>query len=447
MIQDMLLTEDEMGRLSHRILLLLSYFLYVSVLSYLSPPLLVIPVANEIKILSLSTDAVTSNIKQFRSSLDRIDYPVIHSIPLRSPVSLLHRHQDGRIVTLSHKEKVLRFHSPYQSSHSSILHIRADKATHSSYRINCLSSLDSNRLLVGSSDGILSLYNTRSLTRMFTMKLDDSEIISMIAINHSTISESSILSSIISSPASSPSSSSSSSSSLSKHIITFSANHVFRLIDLAHQRIRRYLGHIDYVNRVSPLDADGRVCVSGEGDLMIWRLDKWHCERILNKEVEIEEEEKHRKHEKQLYQQEVKESSNHEEDSQESKYSSHLLTGIPDKSRHSSCVSPLWQSDYLAVGVNNGWMHIWRVTGSQRLMASTRAHQDSITCLTYIGEGKIVTCGAEGSLKIWYIDRDNRPEEEEMSPRYADGWHIHLLYVYLIGPATFPGRVLYLPGD
>ena len=223
------------------------------------------------------------------------------SWPLKAPTQLLHLH-DGRVCTKAAGEKVIRLYSALPplshaaslpalaaSASPSLLHLRHERP---SPVVSALLSLDTHRLLVGFTDGALQLYNSRTGARYAVST--GSGILALIPVSPAFAASASTSSIIVSSRAlavaASSSASSSSVSFSASHVLTYTVDRTFRLVDLQLGRIARYIGRIPFATRVYSLDADCRVAVTGEHSVFLYRLDTWTCEVTLSHHEEMRQE-------------------------------------------------------------------------------------------------------------------------------------------------------------
>ena len=201
----------------------------------------------------------------------------------------MHLHLDGRICTTGVKDKLVRLHATLPPSSlpatpaTSVLHLRHDRH---SPTVSSFLSLDAKRLLIGFDDGSLHCYNTRTGAKVCGMTLDCG-IVTLLPTTvayASTAHSSSMLSPAVTvlSPATP-----STAAACTTHVIVYTTDHAFRLIDVQLCRVAKYIGRIGYVHRAFALDGGGgRVAACGEQSVFVWRLYTWTCERTVNREEE-----------------------------------------------------------------------------------------------------------------------------------------------------------------
>ena len=250
---------------------------------------------------------------------------------------------------------------------------------------------------------------------MSTITLD-TPVLALLPLTPALATSSSLTSSIITSPSSSPlsllPSSSPSSPPSTSHVIAFTSDHTFRLLDLHLSRPSRYIGGIPYARAVYALDPAGRVAVTSEHSTAIWRLDTWTCERTLDREEEVRAEASLRRGEG-----EARDAPAWEEKRAASPAAvSAVWPPIPSSSpyyppapstRHPTFVCPLWSSSFIACGSSEGFIHLWRIGPShmgQRRLASLRAHGGSVVQVEYVRGRRLVSCGGDRMVRLWQLD-------------------------------------------
>ena len=296
----------------------------------------------------------------------------------------------------------------------------------------------------------------------------DSPIVALIPTT-TAYATASLTSSIISSPSSPLALSLSSSSPSVSHVIAFTADRTFRLLDLQLTRIVRYIGAINFAKSVAVLDAAGRVAVLSEQSVFIWRLDTWTCERTVDARDEVEAERaiiaEERAHSAQPWLSEEKErgavcQAVWSEPQQQRQQPAPMVRG-----RRPSCACPLWSSAYVACGTSEGFVHLWRVGvhSSMRRMTSVRAHHGTVTSVQYATERRLVSCGSDSRVRLWQIaitDRSGatRPtaadsrwwEDDDVDEQRNDHqqWSLQLLFEYdTQSTAGSSAAALFVPGD
>ena len=464
-----------------------------SVLSFLSPDRLAIPDGSSLHLFTLQLPPPprhrlppptlpkplpTRTPTPQPPTSSPLPFPLSTSIPLRSPPSFLRLHLDGRLCTAGVKDKVLRFHSaslpsyptssPSPSSIPSALHLRHDRALPP---LTCLLSLSPSHLLVAFEDGTLHTHNPRTGARTSTLTLDTA-ILTLLPITP-TLSALALTPSIITSPSSPlslPSHSSSSSTSSSptppatSHVIAFTADRTFRLLDLHLARPSRYIGHLAYARAVYALDPAGRVAVTSEHSVLIWRLDTWTCEQTLDREAELRAEER-------LQQRAPEQLSEDTPPPWEEKraalpfvsavwpppshlsYSSHPLHST--STRHPTCVCPLWSSSFIATANSQGFVHLWRIGPSllgQRHMGNVRAHRGRVVQVEYVRGRRLISCGDDGMVRLWQLNcgrgSGSGLEEEGDEGVDSDEWTVRLLFEYAVQSTEgWCGSAAFIPGD
>ena len=444
--------------------------------SYLSPDRLAIPDGSFLHLFTLQLPPTS----QRRSAASPAKSPppppspypppflLAASIPLKAPVSLLNLHADGRLCSAAPKEKVLRLHStlptfPTSSSSSpflpSLVHLRHDRA---SPVVTCVLSLNPSRLLIGFEDGSLHCYNTRTGAKVYSLSLDCA-LLALIPTS-SALAAASLTSSIISSPSSqlSYAVSSATSTPSTSHVFAYTADKTFRLLDLHLCRVARYIGSINYMRSAFVLDHAGRVAITSGQSVFIWRLDTWTCERTLDREEEIAAEAA-------ATAAAVDPTATTEPWAEEKQQRVEVCRATwngrrtapdfppPSSTRQPSFVCPLWSSGWLASGTSEGWLHLWRVAvhSSQRRMCGVRAHRGRITHLQYVRERRLLSCGADGAVRVWqlHIRGERRGEDddgEEVGEREGGEteWSLRLLFQYEVQSCEgWCGSASYIPGD
>lgn len=420
-------------------------------LSYLTTDRLVILDGNNIKLTPLlpSTSVKSGNIDRHTTLL-----------PQRSAVAMMHLHLDGRVCTTGVKDKLVRLHATLPASNlpatpaTSVLHLRHDRHSPS---VSSFLSLDSKRLLIGFDDGSLHCYNTRTGAKVFGMALDCG-IISLLPTTSayaSTAHSSSMLSPAVTVLAPSTTTTT---AACTTHVIVYTADHAFRLIDLQLCRIAKYIGRIGYVNRAFALDGGGgRVAVCGERSVFVWRLYTWTCERTVDREEEEKVEQQWHQQHGRLSSDDERKDGGSEWESKEPPYSEfHNGEAPPPLMRSPSFVCPLWSSAFLACAYTSGFVHVWRmgVVWSQKLMCSFHAHEGGVIRVQYAGDGRLVTSGHDHKVRVWQIVVAEQSKsaqwkyvEEELEE--VQCWRVRLLATHdvLQESRQWNGAVLFLPGD
>ena len=438
------------------------------VLSYLSPDRLAIPDGSVLHLFTLQPSATyrRAAASSAKSPLlpPATPPPIVlsASIPLKSPISLLRLHSDGRLCTAGVKDKVIRLHStlptfPTTSSSSpsfpSVVHLRHDRTTPV---VSCVLSLEPSRLLVGFEDGGLHCYNTRTGAKVYGLTMDCA-ILALIPCS-SSYASASLTSSIISSPSSPLTLASASTTASTSHVIAYTADRTFRLLDLHLCRVARYIGCINYMRAVFVLDAAGRVAITSGQSVFLWRLDTWTCERTLDREEEIAAEQALTLSAEapvpQPWEEEKKDRA------EVCRPTWNDRRGPPASppagpARYPSFVCPLWSSAWLASGTSEGFIHLWRVAVhcSQRRMVTVRGHRGRVTHLQYLRERRLLSCGTDGAVRLWQLSvRGERGAEEEGEVGDREGgegeWSLRLLFQYDVQSTEgWCGTASFVPGD
>jgi len=383
-------------------------------------------------------------------------------LPQRSAVSIMHLHLDGRICTTGVKDKLVRLHATLPASNlpatpaTSVLHLRHERQSPS---VSSFLSLDTKRLLIGFDDGSLHCYNTRTGAKVCGMTLECG-IVTLLPTTSAyaaTAHSASMLSPAVSvlSPATA-----STDSTCTTHVIAYTTDHAFRLIDVQLCRVAKYIGRIGYVHRVFALDGGGgRVAACGERSVFVWRLYTWTCERTVNREEE-ERVEQHwttlRRYTSSLTE-ERKDAAGSEWESKEAVYRPADSSESPTPVHRSpTSVSPLWSSAFLACAYTSGFVHVWRVgvQWSQQLLCSFHAHEGSVHRVQYLGEGRLLTGGQDGRVRVWQLAAERWGcggawEEVESELEGAERWSVKLLSTHevLQDSRQWNGAALFIPGD
>ena len=382
-------------------------------------------------------------------------------IPLRGAVSMMHLHLDGRLCTTGVKDKLIRLHATLPASvlsatpATSVLHLRHVRHDRHFPSVSCFLSLDAKRLLIGFDDGSMHCYNTRTGAKVCGLTLDCGivTLLPTTAAYASTAHSSSILSPAVSvlAPATI-----STAAACTTHVIVYTTDHAFRLIDVQLCRVAKYIGRIGYVHRAFASDGGGgRVAVCGEQSVFVWRLYTWTCERTVNREEEEEIERQWIKLHCLAASDEERKDGGGEWETKEQPYSAvrdpHFSSPLL---RSPTFVCPLWSSAFLACAYTSGFVHVWRVgvQWSQRLMCSFHAHDSNVQRVQYAGDGRLVTSGQDGKVRVWQIVAHKwersawRGVEEELEE--AERWHVRLLGTHdMHDSRRWNGVALVLPGD
>ena len=381
-------------------------------------------------------------------------------LPLRSAASMTHLHLDGRICTTGVKDKLVRLHATLPASNlpatpaTSVLHLRHDRHSPS---VSCFLSLNAKLLLIGFDDGSLHCYNTRTGAKVCGMTLDCGivTLLPTTAAYASTAHSSSMLSPSIAvlSPAAT-----STAAACTTHVIVYTTDHAFRLIDVQLCRVAKYIGRIGYVHRAFALDGGGgRVAACGEQSVFVWRLYTWTCERTVNREQEQEVERQWAAVHNRLPSDDERKDAGSEWESKEPACNPTRGYGSPStRLRSPTFVCPLWSSAFLATAYTSGFVHVWRVgvQRRQQLLCSFHAHESCVYRVHYAGYGRLVTSGQDGRVRVWQFDVDKRGRESvwcgvEEDLEEAERWSVRLLTTHdvLQDSRQWNGAVLLLPGD
>ena len=376
----------------------------------------------------------------------------------------MHLHLDGRICTTGVKDKLVRLHATLPASFlpatpaTSVLHLRHDRHSPS---VSSFLSLDAKRLLIGFDDGSLHCYNTRTGAKICGMTLDCGivTLLPTTAAYASTAHSASMLSpAVIIAP-----SVTSAAAACTTHVIVYTTDHAFRLIDVQLCRVAKYIGRIGYVGRAFALDGGGgRVAACGEQSVFVWRLYTWTCERTVSREEEEAQE-------KQWARLHCHSSSDDERKDGGSGSEWEMKEPPCPARRHSDSsspllrsptfVCPLWSSAFIARASTSGFVHVWRVgvQWSQLLLCSFHAHDGGVQRVHYAGDGRLVTSGQDGKVRVWQlaaaVDRWRRSKghlgsvEEELEE--AERWRVRMLVAHdvLQDSRQWSGAALFLPGD
>ena len=393
-------------------------------------------------------------------------------MPLRTAATILHLHLDGRICTTGVKDKLVRLHATLPASNlpatpaTSVLHLRHERLSPS---VSSFLSLDAKRLLIGFDDGSLHCYNTRTGAKVCGMTLDCGivTLLPTTAAYASTAHKSSMLSPAVTVLAPTTTSTA---AACTTHVIVYTTDHAFRLIDVQLCRVAKYIGRIGYVSRAFALDGGGgRVAACGEQSVFVWRLYTWTCERTVSRE----DEEKVERHWTSRLTTTISSSDEERKDAGsewESKEPSYHTTYHSARSssgpsstqlRSPSFVCPLWSSAFLSCAYTSGFVHVWRmgVVWSQQLLCSFHAHEGGVLRVCYAGSGRLVTSGQDGKVRVWQLavaeqwsgsGSGGKWQDVEQELEEAERWSVRLLVTHDAlqhDIRQWNGAVLFLPGD
>ena len=387
----------------------------------------------------------------------------------------MHLHLDGRICTTGVKDKLVRLHATLPPSFlsatavTSVIHLRHDRNYVPS--VTSFLSLDTKRLLIGFDDGSLHCYNTRTGAKICGMTLD-SAIVSLLPTTaaYAAIAHSSSMLTPAATAAASTTTSSLAAPACTTHVITYTTDRAFRLIDVQLCRVAKYIGRIGYAHRAFALDSGGgRVAACSGQSVFVWRLYTWTCERTVSREEEEEAERRWLDQHRIMPDDECKDGSSSSSSEWERKESictshshtppSHYYHSPPSTSlsRTPMCVTPLWSSAFIACAFSSGFVHVWRVgvAWSQRLFCSFKAHEGGIERVWYAGCARLGTSGVDGRVRVWQLTSADKQSvamrgvacgmEEEME--VADCWHVQLVHDTVQTNPQLNAAVLLLPGD